>query len=54
MENKEVRVRYAPSPTGLQHIGGVRFLIIFLQGLRAENSFFAWKILTAQDTMKNT
>ena len=25
MENiKEVRVRYAPSPTGLQHIGGVR------------------------------
>jgi len=24
MENKEVRVRYAPSPTGMQHIGGVR------------------------------
>ena len=23
-ENKEVRVRYAPSPTGMQHIGGVR------------------------------
>ena len=24
MESKEVRVRYAPSPTGMQHIGGVR------------------------------
>ncbi|MBQ3320289.1 MAG: hypothetical protein IJG75_07260, partial [Spirochaetia bacterium] len=24
MEKPEVRVRYAPSPTGLQHIGGVR------------------------------
>ncbi|MBX6765060.1 MAG: hypothetical protein IRY88_15490, partial [Rubrobacteraceae bacterium] len=24
MENKEVRVRYAPSPTGKLHVGGVR------------------------------
>ena len=23
-ERKPVRVRYAPSPTGLQHIGGLR------------------------------
>ena len=24
MENKEIRVRYAPSPTGMLHVGGVR------------------------------
>ena len=27
MADKEVRVRYAPSPTGLQHIGGVTCIL---------------------------
>jgi len=24
MENSKIRVRYAPSPTGMLHVGGVR------------------------------
>ena len=24
MENSQIRVRYAPSPTGMLHVGGVR------------------------------
>ena len=55
MADKEVRVRYAPSPTGLQHIGGVRtaLLIICMLVQKAENLFFAWKTQTKLAMMKN-
>jgi len=42
-----VRVRYAPSPTGLQHIGGVRTALFNYFFARAENGAF---ILRVEDT----
>ena len=42
-DNKTVRVRFAPSPTGALHIGGV-----------TASSFFALKILTLCVQRKNT
>ena len=50
MENKEIRVRFAPSPTGPLHIGGVRTALY--------NYFFARgkggkMILRIEDTDQN-
>lgn len=47
MENKEVRVRYAPSPTGLQHIGGVRTALFNYLFARSKDGKF---ILRLEDT----
>lgn len=48
MENiKEVRVRYAPSPTGLQHIGGVRTALFNYLYARSKGGKF---ILRLEDT----
>ena len=43
---KEVRVRYAPSPTGHLHIGNARtaFLIIYLPVIKRESLLFELKI----------
>lgn len=46
-ENKEVRVRYAPSPTGMQHIGGVRTALFNYLFARSQNGKF---ILRLEDT----
>ena len=43
----EVRVRYAPSPTGLQHIGGVRTALFNYFFARANGGKF---ILRIEDT----
>ncbi len=43
----EVRVRYAPSPTGLQHIGGVRTALFNYFFARANGGKF---ILRVEDT----
>ena len=43
----EVRVRYAPSPTGMQHIGGVRTALFNYLYARANNGKF---ILRLEDT----
>lgn len=48
MENiKEVRVRYAPSPTGLQHIGGVRTALFNYLYAKSQGGKF---ILRLEDT----
>lgn len=48
MENiKEVRVRYAPSPTGMQHIGGVRTALFNYLFARSKGGKF---ILRLEDT----
>jgi glutamyl-tRNA synthetase len=47
MENKEVRVRYAPSPTGMQHIGGVRTALFNYLFARSQGGKF---ILRLEDT----
>lgn len=48
MENiKEVRVRYAPSPTGMQHIGGVRTALFNYLYARSKGGKF---ILRLEDT----
>ncbi len=47
MENKEVRVRYAPSPTGWQHIGGVRTALFNYLFARSQGGKF---ILRLEDT----
>ena len=47
MEKTEVRVRYAPSPTGLQHIGGVRTALFNYFFARANGGKF---ILRIEDT----
>ena len=47
MEKPEVRVRYAPSPTGLQHIGGVRTALFNYFFARANGGKF---ILRIEDT----
>ncbi len=47
MDNKEVRVRYAPSPTGLQHIGGVRTALFNYLFARSQGGKF---ILRLEDT----
>ncbi|HZK19867.1 MAG TPA: glutamate--tRNA ligase [Treponemataceae bacterium] len=44
---KEVRVRYAPSPTGMQHIGGVRTALFNYLFAKANNGTF---ILRLEDT----
>ncbi len=47
MEEKRVRVRYAPSPTGLQHIGGIRTALFnYLYARRMGGDF----ILRIEDT----
>ena len=45
--SKEVRVRYAPSPTGLQHIGGVRTALYNYFFARSQHGKF---ILRIEDT----
>jgi glutamyl-tRNA synthetase, bacterial family len=47
MENKEVRVRYAPSPTGMQHIGGVRTALFNYLFAKSQGGKF---ILRLEDT----
>jgi len=47
MADKEVRVRYAPSPTGMQHIGGVRTALFNYLFARSQNGKF---ILRLEDT----
>lgn len=47
METKEVRVRYAPSPTGMQHIGGVRTALFNYLYARSKGGKF---ILRLEDT----
>ena len=47
MESKEVRVRYAPSPTGMQHIGGVRTALFNYLYARSKGGKF---ILRLEDT----
>jgi glutamyl-tRNA synthetase len=47
MENTEVRVRYAPSPTGMQHIGGVRTALFNYLFARSMGGKF---ILRLEDT----
>ena len=44
---EEVRVRYAPSPTGLQHIGGVRTALFNYLFARSRGGSF---ILRLEDT----
>lgn len=48
--NKKVRVRYAPSPTGYQHIGGIRTALFNYLFARANNGDF---ILRIEDTDRN-
>ncbi|UXI56193.1 glutamate--tRNA ligase family protein, partial [Treponema pallidum] len=43
----EVRVRYAPSPTGLQHIGGIRTALFNFLFARAHAGVF---VLRVEDT----
>ena len=43
----EVRVRYAPSPTGMQHIGGVRTALFNYLFARSQGGKF---ILRLEDT----
>jgi len=43
----QVRVRYAPSPTGYQHVGGVRTALFNYLFARAHNGKF---ILRIEDT----
>ena len=45
--NMEVRVRYAPSPTGMQHIGGVRTALFNYLFARSMGGKF---ILRLEDT----
>lgn len=47
MENTEIRVRYAPSPTGMQHIGGVRTALFNYLFARSQGGKF---ILRLEDT----
>lgn len=47
MDTKEVRVRYAPSPTGMQHIGGVRTALFNYLYARSKGGKF---ILRLEDT----
>ncbi|MCR5605891.1 MAG: glutamate--tRNA ligase [Treponema sp.] len=47
MEGKEVRVRYAPSPTGMQHIGGVRTALFNYLFAKSQGGKF---ILRLEDT----
>ena len=48
--SEEVRVRYAPSPTGMQHIGGVRTALFNYLFARSKNGKF---ILRLEDTDRN-
>ena len=43
----QVRVRYAPSPTGLQHIGGIRTALFNYFFARSQKGSF---ILRIEDT----
>src|SRR5215212_8008710 len=44
MENKEIRVRYAPSPTGMLHVGGVRTALFNWLFARKNGGVFALRI----------
>ena len=44
MENQEIRVRYAPSPTGRLHVGGVRTALFNWLFARKNNGIFALRI----------
>ena len=50
MTNNEVRVRFAPSPTGNLHIGGVRTAIFNWLFAKANSGKF---ILRIEDTDQN-
>ena len=50
MENKQVRVRFAPSPTGGLHLGGVRTVLYNYLFAKANNGKF---ILRIEDTDQN-
>src|ERR687894_1394450 len=63
MENKEIRVRYAPSPTGMLHVGGVRtalFNWLFARKnggtfvLRIEDTDLARSTEASVDQLKNS
>ncbi len=56
-KNKEVRVRFAPSPTGMLHIGGARTAIYNWAFARANNGKFILRIEDtdrARSTQENT
>lgn len=44
MENKEIRVRYAPSPTGMLHVGGVRTALFNWLFARKNGGVFVLRI----------
>src|SRR3712207_2358698 len=44
MENKKIRVRYAPSPTGMLHVGGVRTALFNWLFARKNNGTFVLRI----------
>ena len=44
MENQEIRVRYAPSPTGRLHVGGVRTALFNWLFARKNGGVFALRI----------
>ena len=56
-ENKEVRVRFAPSPTGMLHIGGARTAVNNWAYARATGGKFVLRIEDtdlARSTEENT
>src|ERR671926_5988 len=44
MENENIRVRYAPSPTGMLHVGGVRTALFNWLFARKNGGVFVWRI----------
>jgi glutamyl-tRNA synthetase len=44
MENARIRVRYAPSPTGMLHVGGVRTALFNWLFARKNGGVFALRI----------
>src|SRR5919202_3144844 len=44
MENENIRVRYAPSPTGMLHVGGVRTALFNWLFARKNNGTFVLRI----------
>jgi glutamyl-tRNA synthetase len=44
MENEKIRVRYAPSPTGMLHVGGVRTALFNWLFARKNGGFFVLRI----------
>ncbi len=43
--NRNIRVRFAPSPTGALHIGGGHYLTGYGRDTTTENLFYELKIL---------